>query len=146
MIGVTTAGYKAQQMNSVISAKTAEKRLQFGVSKCKSMLISKAGNEVIKNPILVDEWNVKHSDGSSDLVESYEGKVAIDETEEQKYLGFIISSKGDNLKNITAMKNKSVWIIRKIFNRLQSLSLKKYFFECAILFLNIMLRNRAQGS
>jgi hypothetical protein len=33
MIGVTTAGYKAQQMNAVISAKTAEKRLQFGVSK-----------------------------------------------------------------------------------------------------------------
>jgi hypothetical protein len=105
------------------------------------MLISKAGNEVIKNPIIVDKWNVKHSDGSSDLVESYEGKVAIDETEEQKYLGFIISSKGDNMKNITAMKNKSVWIIRKIFNRLQSLSLKKYFFECAILILNIMLRS-----
>ena len=41
MIGVTTAGYKTQQLDALLNVKTAEKRLQFGVSKCKSMLISK---------------------------------------------------------------------------------------------------------
>ena len=53
----------------------------------------------------------------------------------------MISSKGDNMRNINEMKNKSVWIINKIFNRLNSLNLKKYFFESASIFLNVMLRS-----
>ena len=43
--------------------------------------------------------------------------------------------------NISGMKNKSIWIIRKIFTRLESLNLKKYYFECALIFLNVMLRS-----
>ena len=39
------------------------------------------------------------------------------------------------------MKQKSVGTIRKIFTRLEGLSLKKYYFESAIIFLNIMLRS-----
>ena len=39
LIGVTEAGYKAQQMNSYLNVKTADKYLQFGPDKCKSMLI-----------------------------------------------------------------------------------------------------------
>ena len=41
MIGVSEVGYKAQQLNAIINVKTAEKRLQFGVSKCKSMIVGK---------------------------------------------------------------------------------------------------------
>ena len=37
-IGVTEVGYKAQMMNAVFNVKTAEKGLQFGVKKCKSMV------------------------------------------------------------------------------------------------------------
>ena len=43
--------------------------------------------------------------------------------------------------NIAAMKNKSIWITRKIFSRLSSLNLQKYYFECAMIFLNVMLRS-----
>ena len=143
MIGVTTAGFRAQQINAVINIKTAEKRLQFGVSKCKSMLVGKNCEDVVNSDIVVDNWNVKHKDNpensDNDLVEEYGGKFAIEKTENQKYLGFIISHKGDNMKNITEMKNKSVWIIKKIFNRLHSLNLRKYFFECGITFLTVML-------
>ena len=39
MIGVTDAGYKAQQMNVLINTNTAEKGLQFGVTKCKSIVV-----------------------------------------------------------------------------------------------------------
>ena len=88
------------------------------------------------------EWNFDSPENrDNDLTEEYGGKVAIGKTETQKYLGFILSNTGDNMKNITEMKNKSVWIMNKIFNRLHSLNLKKYFFECAITFLNIMLRS-----
>ena len=60
---------------------------------------------------------------------------------EQKYLGFIISSKGDNLANIRSVKNKSNGIIRKILEKLESLNPRKYYFECGVLFLNTMLRS-----
>jgi hypothetical protein len=40
IVGITQAGYKAQQLNTFINQKTAEKTLQFGIKKCKSMLIS----------------------------------------------------------------------------------------------------------
>ena len=38
IIGVSKAGFKAQQLNSIINTKPTEKGLQFGVPKCKSML------------------------------------------------------------------------------------------------------------
>ena len=65
----------------------------------------------------------------------------MDKTDEQKYLGFVISSKGNNMVNIKEMKTKSIWIINKIFNKLDCLTLSKYYFECGIIFLNIMLRS-----
>jgi hypothetical protein len=41
ILGVTEAGEKAQKMNSFIYLKTAEKTLQFGPTKCKTMLVGK---------------------------------------------------------------------------------------------------------
>ena len=145
MIGVTEAGYKAQQLNALLNVKTAEKRLQFGVSKCKTMLVGKNKESVINNPLTVDKWSVIHVENietkDSDLIETYEGRVEIKNTDNQKYLGFVLSCKGDNMVNINAMKKKSIWIIRKIFTKLDSLHLKKYYFECGMIFLNVMLRS-----
>ena len=72
-------------------------------------------------------------------METYDGQVEIERTEKQRYLGFILSSKSDNMANISEIKKKSIWIIRKIFTRLESLHLKKYFFESGIILLNVML-------
>ena len=41
IIGVTEAGVKAQKMNTFINLKTAEKTLQFGPTKCKTMLVGR---------------------------------------------------------------------------------------------------------
>ena len=145
IIGVTEAGYRAQQLNAMLNVKTAEKRLQFGIDKCKSMLVSKNPQSVVNTPLAVDNWKVVHKEnpltGEQDLFETYEGLVEMDKTDEQKYLGFVISSKGNNLVNIKEMKRKSIWIINKIFSKLDSLTLKKYYFECGVIFLNIMLRS-----
>ena len=54
-----------------------------------------------------------------------------------KYLWFVLST----MVNINKMKNKPIWIIWKIFTNLDGLRLKKYYFECAIIFLNVMLRS-----
>ena len=45
------------------------------------------------------------------------------------------------MKNIREMQNKSAWIINKIFEKLSSLNLRKYYFECALLLLNVILRS-----
>ena len=58
---------------------------------------------------------------------------------QQKYLGFILLSKGDNMNDIMGMKNKSIYVINKIFVKLKSLNLRKYSFECAMIFLNLIL-------
>ena len=41
LIGVAEAGFKSKQLNSIINVKTADKNLQFGPEKCKTMIISK---------------------------------------------------------------------------------------------------------
>ena len=95
MIGVTEAGHQAQQMNVFINVKTAEKGLQFGQRKCKAMLIGKRKEQIINNELKVDTWEVTNEvnleTGVDVLVETYSGEVAIEMTEEQKYLGFVLS-------------------------------------------------------
>ena len=78
--------------------------------------------------------------GEDDLIESYQGLVPIGKTDEQKYLGFIISSKGDNMANIREIRKKSIGTIRKIINKLNSLHLRNYYFECSIILMNSVLR------
>ena len=149
LIGITAADHRAHQLNTILKIKTAEKQLQFGVNKCKTMLIAKtahAQQEVdVGAPLTVDKWEVSHQHQRSTneiiLTETYTGTVNMEQTKAHKYLGFTLSSKGDNLVNISEMKKKSVWIIRKIFTRLEGLHLRNNYFECGIIFLNILLRS-----
>ena len=93
---------------------------------------------------MVDNWETRYeenvSTGELYLKESYTGQVKIEQTTKQTYLGFVISSSGDNMANIEQIKKKSIGVIRKIFNRLNSLNLQKYYFECAMILLNAILR------
>ena len=131
LIGITNTGYKAQQMNAILNIRSAEKRLQFGVKKCKAMIICKKKDVLPTNQLTVDDWNVTHVDnpvtGVSELEERFQGLVNIEYTDNQKYLGFTLSNKNNNMININEMKKKSIWIIKKIFTRLDSLNLKKYY-------------------
>ena len=108
------------------------------------MLVGKDKDSVINNALKVDNWTAKYVDneetGELDLKETFEGQVDIEQVTEQKYLGFVVSSIGNNMANIQQIKNKSIGIIRQIFNRLESLNLKKYYFECALIFMKCMLR------
>ena len=144
LIGVTEAGFKAAQLNEVLNLKTAEKYLQFGVSKCKSMFVGKLKEQFLDSEMFVDQWKVEYKNnintGTEEIIESYVGQVPIGKTDKQKYLGFVISGSGNNFDNITAVKQKSIGIIRKIINKLECLNLLNYYFECAIIFMHVMLR------
>ena len=144
IIGVTEVGLPAQKMNACINIKTAEKTLQFGAAKCKSMLVGKNIENVLNSDLMVDDWDIKYEDnietGESDLIETYLGQIPIKKTEEQKYLGFVLSCKGDNMANIRQIKKKSIGVIRNLLSRLNSLNLRRYYFECAVILMNVMLR------
>jgi len=68
------------------------------------------------------------------------GQTEMTQTNEYKYLGFVISSKGDNMAHIRTIKNKSIGLIRKICSKLESLNLRNYFFECSLILMNVILR------
>ena len=58
IVGVSEVGYKAQQLDTIINTKTAEKGLQFGALKCKMMVIGKSSEEIHKNHLEVDKWKI----------------------------------------------------------------------------------------
>ena len=144
VIGVTEVGYKSHQMNVLLNVKTAEKRLQFGRDKCKSMIIGKS-DAIPYNYLSVDTWKVKHEYSEDEkevrMKDCYEGPMEMEKVSEFKYLGFIISNHGNNMANIQNIKNKSIGTIKKILNQLESLNLKTYHFECGIIFMNVLLRS-----
>ena len=131
-------------MNTILNFKSAEKGLQFGTSKCKMMFIGKNKENIRNNKIHVDKWMEEYFEnketGEIDLKEKYTGEVEIEEVKEQKYLGFILSSNGNNIANIQAMEKKSIGVIRTILNKLEKLKLRQYYFECSKIFMNVILR------
>ena len=131
-------------MNAILNTKSAEKGLQFGTAKCKVMNIGKDLEYIKNNRIYVDKWSEEYIEdtetGEIELNENYTGKVAIKEVKEQKYLGFILSSSGNNMVNIQAMEKKSIGIIRTILSKLENLKLGKYYFECSKILMNVILR------
>ena len=48
VVGITEAGCKAQMLNSFINVKSAEKYLQFGATKCKSILVGKKIRKIFR--------------------------------------------------------------------------------------------------
>ena len=82
IVGITESGHEAQMLNSFINVKTADKMLQFGPAKCKSMMVGKNTEKVLNNPLHVDNWKVEYVENKETedviLVESYEGKVEIE--------------------------------------------------------------------
>ena len=144
-ICISEAGHKAKMMNAFFNVKTAEKTLQFGSKKCKTMIVGKNIEEIHRNKLSVDQWSVEHKkekySEETHLVESYIGKVEMEQCDEQKYLGFTISNVDNNMTNIRSVRNKSFGTIKTIFNKMKDLKLRKYYFECGMIFLNIMLRS-----
>ena len=85
------------------------------------MLVGKSQDKVINNNLQVDNWTIdyvedKHT-GEAVLFEHYDGKAEVEKVEEYTYLGFVISSTGDNMANIRQMQKKSIGVVRKIINK-----------------------------
>ena len=54
----------------------------------------------------IDYWSEKHNE-EDQIMETFKGKIKMKNFSEQKYLGFIISDDGTNIKNILAKEKKA---------------------------------------
>ena len=109
------------------------------------MLVGENIESIHRSKFFVDQWSVEHlQENNSEetcLKETFIGKIEMGQCDEQKYLGFVISNSNNNMANIKSVRNKSFGIIRTIFEKLKALNLRKYYFECGMIFLNVMLRS-----
>ena len=136
--GISESGIKAKQLNAFINVKAAEKGLQFGPDKCHTMNITRNNAHIVENDLFIDHWTEKHNK-EDQLIDTFEGKLKMKNFSEQKYLGFIISEDGSNMKNIEAKGKRSIGIIKQIQFLVQGLG--KYTIECGMIYLNSLLRS-----
>ena len=74
-IVVTLAGYNAAQMNRYLNVKSADKYLQFGLDKCKAMVVGKRIESYHAPKATVDSWETSHED-YGELIEKNSRKEA----------------------------------------------------------------------
>ena len=98
-IGISLAGYKANQFNSYMNVKSADKYLQFGFEKCKAMVVGKKIETFHIPRLQVDTWKTHHSKEGV-LIETFDGKKDMQVCEELTYLGVEISADGRNIKKL----------------------------------------------
>ena len=137
IVTISECGHKTTAMNAFIDTRASCKKLQFGVNKCKKIHVGKTKSKTKCQNLKIGEWKVKNVNNieTNELSreDTYNGETEITETEEEKYLGDIISKSAKNVRNITARKNKSIGICRKIMKSLQDIWFGKYHYEVAIL-------------
>ena len=106
VICISECGFKSAMINSYMQCKTNSKKLQFGAIKCKKIHVGKQCEIYKCHPLFVDSWEeheIKNGEtGKTDIEDVYLGQELMEEKEEEKYLGDIISKDGRNLKNIQA--------------------------------------------
>ena len=129
---ISENGYKTQCLNGFINAKTAAKRLQFGAQKCQVMHIGKNIPKHKTTDLYVDGWLMKETENKNtntkETVEKFNGEEEINQTENTKYLGQIISNDGTNIKNIENRSQKGIGLVNKIDTTLRNTPGGKYHF------------------
>ena len=143
LITVSECGPKTTMINSYINTKTAIKKLQFGTKKCKKIHVGKMREEHKCQPLYVDNWKEK-DEPNSDFKEIrvgdiFDGEERMEETEQQKYLGDIVSQDGRNIKNFKMRVIKGIGIAKNILNMLEGIYFGKYHYEAAIILRNSLL-------
>ena len=109
-------GINSVILNSYIRAKTNIKKLQYGVEKCHKIHI---GKKTIACPDLyIDQCEVKEvqdiETGKVELEDIFKDEIAMTDSTNEKYLGDIFSSNGNNAKNIEARQNKGKGIVSQV--------------------------------
>ena len=138
LIGIAEAGHKTKLLNAFINVKTADKDLQFGAEKCKTMTVSKRKPYTFQTPALsVDTWEIIHRENGV-MEENFIGKKNIVEEKTLVYLGHVLSKTGGNLENIIDKRNKSIGTQKQIKKMIDGLG--PFRFEGALIYIHTLIR------
>ena len=78
--------------------KNVEKGLQFRPDKCRTMNITRNA-PFVENYLFIDYRSESHNE-EDQIIDTFKGKQKKKTVSEQKYLAFMISEDGSNIKNI----------------------------------------------
>jgi hypothetical protein len=102
LLCISECGHETAMAHSYIQFKTSSKKLQFGAQKCKKLHVGKSKEEHKCQPLFVDNWTESEvEDTDSGIVrieDDCDGEDMMDEKENEKYLGDVISNDGRNIK------------------------------------------------
>ena len=113
---VSTCGLDTVKTNAFINAKTSLKKLQFGPDKCQKMHVGK--NTPYCPELGIDSWKTNIETKTGENIDEFDGDVLMEESEEEKYLGDMITRDGMKKKNIGARKGKGYGIVERIIDML----------------------------
>ena len=75
----------------------------------------------------------------NEIEDKYVGDEIMDDTDDEKYLGDVLSNDGRNIKNIKTRVNKGKGIVTRIMNLLHGIPFGKYYFEVAVILRDSLL-------
>ena len=145
---ISRCGIESLKMNSFLNAKTNLKKLQYGEEKCHKLHVGRK-NQICPD-LYLDTWKVKIIEqlntNKFDLEDEEGPEALVENSEEEKYLGDILTTDGKNGKNIQARAGKGKGIIKQILSMLDDICFGHFYFEVAVmlrtsLFLNSILLN-----
>ena len=137
LLCISECGHKTAMVNAYINHKTSSKKLKFGAQKCKKLHVGHSQEEYKCQNLMVDNWTeveIKNEvTGENGLKDIHVGELLMEEKDEEKYLGDVISTDGRNIKNIKARIAKGKGIVSKILTMLDGIPFGKHYFEMGIL-------------
>jgi hypothetical protein len=143
LLCISECGFKTTMLNSYVKFKTDSKKLQIGAKKCKKIHVEKYCEQFQCQSLAVDCWTeieVKDNEtGVGHIEEVCIGEEIMEEKEDEKYLGNIVSKYGRNIKDIKSRINKGKGIVSKIMSILEPISLGRHYFEIAVVLRNSLL-------
>ena len=142
LVCVSECGPSSAMLNGYINCKTNTKKLTFGEDKCKKMHVGSNKMEYKCPDLYVDKWSEIAT--KDDIIEVtykdvFEGETIMEEKEQEKYLGDLVSVDGKNIKNIKTRVNKCRGVATKILTILEGIPFGKQYFKIGMILRDSLL-------
>ena len=130
-------------INSFKICQTNSKKLMFGVNKCKKLHVGNKEFDFKCQDLMIDKWTEVIVKGEyseeSNYTDVFEGEHMMEQKEEERYLGDLISIDGKNIKNVRARINKGSGIVNRILTMLNGIPFGRQYFKVGIILRNCLL-------
>ena len=115
----------------------------FGIGKCKKLHVGHTVMDFKCQDLFLDKWTevaIKGEEANDiALQDVFDGEEMIEQKDEEKYLGDLISVDGRNIKNIKTRINKGKGILNRMLTMINGIAFGKQYFKIGIILRNSLL-------